>query len=194
MILHYGGKYSGNPDDLPCLEHEPGAVQFKEAKNAAQLTVITTVMSVVIFLVSSAAIWIRARDMFFDKIVLIPYLLTILPHELLHALCYKYDVYLYHDLSHGMLFVIGPERMSKARFIFKCLLPSIVLGWLPILIFMIHPEYRLLGTLGTLGLATAAGDYYNAFNALKQMPKGAWAYLHKYSTFWFMPQQKTAEG
>lgn len=33
MKLHYAGKYSGNPDDLPYLEHESGAVQFKEARN-----------------------------------------------------------------------------------------------------------------------------------------------------------------
>lgn len=27
MRLYYKGKYSGNPDELPYLEHEPGAVQ-----------------------------------------------------------------------------------------------------------------------------------------------------------------------
>lgn len=32
--FHYAGKYSGNPDDLPCIEHEPQAVQFREAANA----------------------------------------------------------------------------------------------------------------------------------------------------------------
>ena len=194
MILHYGGKYSGNPDDLPYLEHEPGAVQFKEAKDAKQLSAITTGLSVAVFFAACAVMWIRAGDIFFDKSCLIFYLLTILPHELLHAVCYKYDVYLYHDLMHGMLFVIGPERMSKGRFIFKCLLPSIVLGWLPCLIFMINPAYRMIGSLGALGLATAAGDFYNAYNALTQMPKGAWAYLHKYNTFWFMPQEKPAQG
>ena len=34
MKLHYAGKYSGNPDDIPHLGHEPGAVQFKEAADA----------------------------------------------------------------------------------------------------------------------------------------------------------------
>ena len=34
MRLYYKGKYSGNPDELPYLEHEPGAVQFREAKDA----------------------------------------------------------------------------------------------------------------------------------------------------------------
>ena len=32
MKFHYAGKYSGNPDGIPCLEHEPGAVQFTDAK------------------------------------------------------------------------------------------------------------------------------------------------------------------
>ena len=37
MKFHYAGKYSGNPDDIPCLEHEPGAVQFKEVDDPKSL-------------------------------------------------------------------------------------------------------------------------------------------------------------
>ena len=39
-------KYSGNPDELPYLEHEPGAVQFREAKDARQLGKITTTLGI----------------------------------------------------------------------------------------------------------------------------------------------------
>ena len=37
MRLHYAGKYSGNPDDLPHREHEPGAVKFKEVSDVKAL-------------------------------------------------------------------------------------------------------------------------------------------------------------
>lgn len=47
--------------------------------------------------------------------------LSLLPHELLHAICYKKDVYMYNDLAHMLMFVVGTEDMSKGRFIFMCL-------------------------------------------------------------------------
>ena len=84
MKFHYAGKYSGNPDDIPCLDHEPGAVQFKGAKD---------------------------------------------------------------------------------------------------------PKLHVLATLGTLGIASAAGDFYNVRNALRQVPKGGRIYQHKYDTFWYMPEK-----
>lgn len=187
MKLHYAGKYSGNPDDLPYLEHEPGAVQFKEAKDAKALSKITTSLSIGIMLVLIILSWIIAGDVFFSYASIFIYLLTIIPHEILHASCFKGDVYLYQDLAHGMLFVTGPERMSKARFIFKCLFPSIVLGFVPYIIFIIDPKLQILGTLGALGVASAAGDFYNAYNAMTQMPKNAWAYQHKFETYWYIP-------
>ncbi|WP_255345318.1 hypothetical protein [Butyrivibrio sp. WCD3002] len=42
MKFHYAGKYSGNPDELPYLEHEPGAVPFKEVEDAKALGRLTT--------------------------------------------------------------------------------------------------------------------------------------------------------
>ena len=192
MRLHYAGKYSGNPDDLPYLEHEPGAVEFKEAGDAEKLGKIATVISLVLLFVGIVLAWIRARDIFLSYGSLFLYVLTIIPHEILHAICFKGDVFLYQDLAHGMLFIVSPERMSKARFIFKCLLPSIVLGFIPYIIFMINPQLQILGTLGALGIATAAGDYYNAYNAMTQMPKNAWAYMHKYSTYWYIPESSKA--
>ena len=96
---------------------------------------------------------------------------------------------MFHDLKHGMVFMAGPERMSKGHFIFKCLLPSIVLGFIPFIIFWINPKLTVLATLGMLGIATAAGDFYNVRNALRQVPKGGRIYQHKYDTFWYMPEK-----
>ena len=190
MRLYYKGKYSGNPDELPYLEHEPGAVQFREAKDAKQMGKITTTLSIALLLPAIILCWIRAGDVFFGYGIILLYLLTIIPHELLHAMCFQGDVYLYHDLRHGMVFIVGPERMSKCRFIIKSLLPGFVLGVIHYISFLINPELRILGLLGALGIATSAGDYYNVYNALRQMPKGARAYMHKYNTFWYIPDSK----
>ena len=54
----------------------------------------------------------------------------------------------------------------------------------------LNPELRILGLLGALGIASSAGDYYNVYNALRQMPKGTRAYMHKYNTFWYIPDSK----
>ena len=78
--------------------------------------------------------------------------------------------------------------MSKGRFIFKCMLPSIVLGFIPFIIFWIKPELVVLATMGTLGIASAAGDFYNVRNTLRQVPNGARVYQHKYNTYWYMPE------
>ena len=189
MKLHYAGKYSGNPDDLPYLEHEPGAVMFKEVGDANKFSNIVTTLSIVIMAVGFIICWIRAKDIFFSYGSILLYVLTIIPHELLHAICFKGDVYLYQDLAHGMFFIVGPERMSKARSIFKSLLPSIVLGFIPFIIFMINPNLQILGTLGVMGIASAAGDFYNAYNTFTQVPKGGWVYMHKYDTYWYMPEK-----
>ncbi|HJA13063.1 MAG TPA: DUF3267 domain-containing protein [Candidatus Mediterraneibacter merdipullorum] len=104
-------------------------------------------------------------------------LLTLFPHELLHAVCFRRDVYLYTNLMQGMLFVVGPETMSKSRFIFMSLLPNLVFGLLPYLAGMIFPNRMMLLMAGILGLGSGAGDYYNVFNAVTQMPHGARTYL-----------------
>ena len=194
MKFHFAGKYSGNPDDLPCLPHEPGAVPLREAANAEQLSRITTGLSIGIMIAGMVLSWIIARDFYVSYLGIFLFILTIVPHEFLHAICFKDDVYMYHDLAHGMLFVVGPERMSKARFIFKSLLPGIVLGFVPFIIFLFHPEWKFLGTMAALGVAAAAGDFYNANNALRQIPSGGRAYMHKYNTFWYMPKNSGAEG
>lgn len=118
MRFHFMGKYSGNPDDLPYIEHEPARLRLKRHR---------------------------------------------IPNS---------QQYHHHDLSHGMLFVVGPERMSKARAAFKSMLPGIVFGFIPFIIFMINPKLQFLGTPGILGIAAEAGDFCNVYN-----------------TFWYMPQK-----
>ena len=85
MKFHYAGKYSGNPDDIPCLDHEPGAVQFKEAEDPKQLSRITTIISILLFILFFILSCIRARDIIFSYAGVFLYILTIVPHEFLHA-------------------------------------------------------------------------------------------------------------
>lgn len=191
MKLHYTGRYDLNPDSLPSGEHKPNAVPFKEAKDTKTLALIANIAAFIIIILLAVPAFIRCREYASQWQLLlgcIASLLILFPHELLHAVCFKDDVYLYTNFKQGLLFVVGPEDMSKSRFILMSLLPNIVFGFIPYIIGMLFPKLVFLLAFGTLATGMGAGDYYNVFNALTQMPKGARTYLHKFNSFWYMPE------
>jgi len=195
MKLHYKGQYNLDPNSLPHGEHMPGAVKFKEAESSKQMAIIGNILSVVLMIVFAVLAVLRAREYIVDSIWQMPLgflasLVTLFPHELLHAICFKGDVYLYTNMKQGMLFVVGPETMSKGRFIFMSLLPNLVFGFLPYCIGMIFPQMIFLLALGCMAIGMGAGDYYNVFNALRQMPKGAKTYLYQFNSYWYMPEDE----
>ena len=192
MKLHYKGKYDLNPESLPHGEHMPGAVPFKEAKDSRQLSIIANAASVVIMVLLAVPAWFRCREYLFASpfqmmFGAIASMLILFPHEILHALCFKEDVYLYTNWKQGLLFVVGPETMSKGRFIFMSLFPNLVFGIIPYLLGMLLPNLVFAVVLGILATGMGAGDYYNVFNAATQMPRGSRTYLYQFNSYWYMP-------
>ena len=198
MRLHYAGKYNLDPESLPSHEPVPGAVQFREAQDTSQLAKIATVISIVILVITLAIVGLRGwpyfgedpAAFFFGAVLC---LVFALPHELIHAMLFKEDAYIYTNLRQGMLFVIGPEDMSKQRFIIMSLMPAIVLGFIPLSAFVVWPHLLTLGCFGAFSLSTAAGDFYNVFNALTQMPAGSRTYLHGFNSYWYMPEPSVGQ-
>ena len=192
MKLHYKGKYDLNPESLPHGEHKPGAVRFKEAEDTKELAVNANVLCLVIMIVLAILVFVRCRHYIAGNIWqmlvgALASLAVLFPHELLHAVCFKGDVYLYTNWAQGILFVVGPETMSKARFVVMSLLPNIVFGLIPFIIGMLYPRWLFLAMLGVCATGMGAGDYYNVYNALTQMPKGARTYLYQFNSYWYMP-------
>lgn len=198
MRLVYKGKFSGDPETLPHGEHQPGAVKFREPEDPEKLAKIANAVSLVITVGCMAAYLARiylAQTIHDDNgwhIFLGAALgmASLFPHEFLHAICFRETVYLYTYWGKGMLFVIGPETMSKARFVFMSLLPNLVFGLVPFVLVMVFPNLVALGGLGTLALGAGAGDYINVYHALTQMPKGARTYLYQFNSWWYLPQGK----
>lgn len=194
MKLIYKGKFDGNTDSLPCREHMPNAVKFKEPDSPKKLALIANGIAVLIIIALAVISCLRAGFSVFINIWsilgIIFCLLTLFPHEILHAICFKKEVYLYTNLKYGMLFVVGPETMSKGRFIFMSLLPNIVFGIIPFIIFIIFPKLSFFCTFGIFAASMGAGDYLNVFNALTQMPKGSRTYLYKFNSYWYIPEEK----
>lgn len=191
MKLHYMGKYDLNPDSLPHGEHKDGCVKFKEAEDSKKLAFWANIAAFIIMVVLAVPAMFRMKDALYSSLgmaylgVMVS-MLILFPHEILHALCFEKDVYLYTNWRQGMLFVVGPEDMSKVRFVFMSMLPNLVFGIVPYIVGMLIASPFLLG-LGTLATGMGAGDYYNVFNALTQMPKGARTYLYKFNSYWYMP-------
>ena len=194
MKLHYRGKYNLDPATLPTCKHQPNAVKFKEVDSTKELAVIANGIAIDLMILLAIPVYLKYKGLLFDYFdemmvgAMLP-LLTMFPHELIHALCFKEDVYLYTNFKQGLLFVVGCETMSKHRFIFMSLLPNIVFGFLPYMISFLGIQYLTLAVLGVIAIGMGAGDYYNVFNALIQMPKGARTYLYQMNSYWYIPEK-----
>ncbi|KMV78978.1 DUF3267 domain-containing protein [Faecalibacillus faecis] len=194
MKLHYRGKYNLDPTTLPTCKHQPNAVKFKEVDSTKELADIANDIAIALMILLSIPVYLKYKGSLFDYFdemmvgAMLP-LLTMFPHELLHALCFKEDVYLYTNFKQGLLFVVGCETMSKQRFIFMSLLPNIVFGFIPYMISFLGIQYLTLAVLGVIAIGMGAGDYYNVFNALIQMPKGARTYLYQMNSYWYIPEK-----
>ena len=191
MKLHYMGKYDLNPDSLPHGEHRLGCVKFKEVDDIRKLAVVGNIISAIIMVALAVPAYLRIQEEYYSHFlfVLLGFIvgmLTMFPHELFHALCFRGDVYLYTNFKQGMLFVTGPEDFGKTHYILMSMLPNIVFGIIPYIVGMIIVSPFLLA-LGTMAVGMGAGDYYNVLNALTQMPKGARTYGYKFNSYWYMP-------
>jgi len=180
MKLHYRGKYNLDPATLPTCKHQTNAVKFKEVDSTKELAVIANGIAIALMILLAIPVYLKYKGLLFDYFdemmvgAMLP-LLTMFPHELIHALCF--------------LFVVGCETMSKHRFIFMSLLPNIVFGFLPYMISFLGIQYLTLAVLGVIAIGMGAGDYYNVFNALIQMPKGARTYLYQMNSYWYIPEK-----
>ena len=189
MRIHNGGKYETEKDLKATREHHPNAVAFKEPDHD-KFAIIANVGSFVLLILLGFVVYLLGNPNASGankqlEIGVICGALTIIPHELLHAICFKEDVYIYSNPSKMLFFVHGTEDMSKKRFIFMSLLPNIVFGLIPYIIFLINPNLMFWGVFGALCIGMGFGDYFNVFNAITQMPKGAKTYLSGFHSYWY---------
>ncbi len=114
-------------------------------------------------------------------------------HEFIHALCFPRGakVYCYTGLSQGLLFVTSDEKLSKSRFIIISIMPLLILGVLPFLIWVFYPETsyftRTLMTFSPILILVSCGDLMNIYNTIKQVPNNAKVAMSGMNTYWFVP-------
>jgi hypothetical protein len=100
MIFHYAGKYNGDESSLPYKEHHPNATPFKEPEDTKKLSLIANGGCILIMGILAIPFLILGIEYIPDNAIwmMIGGIcggLSLLPHELLHAICYKKDVYMY---------------------------------------------------------------------------------------------------
>ena len=203
MKLVYKGVLKSE-DQLPLGQLPENAVMFKEptsmdALAGALLKPVVALSVLVILFYIAISLW-RHWDSPLEMwgLFSLPSLLglalfipAMIVHEFLHAIWFgkRHVVELYVSLNFFM--VVCVEPISKARFIWLSLFPNIVLGWLPLVAWAFmpfHPVFsNALFVFAMLATVCGVGDYYNVYNAAKQMPKGSMQQLSGMNSYWFMP-------
>lgn len=190
MKFHYGGKFKTDADFKSPGKHHEGAVAFREPSQKVFAVVANVGCIIVLFLLLMLTFFLSGKSFLefspWISLAAILSMLTLLPHEVLHAACFREDVYLYYDLSKLLVFVHGTESMSKRRFIFMSLLPNVVFGGIPFVLFLFNHNWSLLGMIGAFCISMGFGDYINVFTALTQMPRRAKTYLYDFHSYWYV--------
>ena len=198
MKLKFKKGFDGDLEKLPSREVE-GSVLFKEPESFKKFSIIANIISLIVTVALLAVVIIISgvfkdfssiKNLLMMMIACVISLLTMPVHELLHAICFREEVEFYTYLRSGLMFVVGTESMTKARFIFMSMLPNLVLGFVPFILFLIFPSQIWLGYWGAISIGAGAGDYTNVFNALTQMPKGSLCYMSKNRSYWYMPEKQ----
>ena len=197
MKLIYKGIYK-NEKQLPEGTLPDNAVKFKEPDTMAKLSVLTLIVSfviVIIFFNISDIIFISDIILNSPRINMIGVLLfflSIIPHELLHALCWgkNDEVGFYLAPKQFMAFVHSTCPISKAGFIWMSACPTIFFGVLPFIVCIFIPDKNavkdILWTFSLVSFAGGCGDYVNIFNALTQMPSGSMQQMSGFNSYWFL--------
>lgn len=197
MKLVYKGKFNGVVEEFASAKKVKDAVMYKEADSVDELSKIIAWPANILQIVLFVIVMIFMGESFFEEELVLVWLLCsflvslvlLVPHEILHALCFRGEVHLYQNLKQLMLFIVGEEHISKARFIFMSLLPNLVFGFIPFIVFLINPSWYFLGFLGMFCIPCGMGDYYNVYNTIRQVPNGAKVFMNGLHTYWYISEK-----
>ena len=196
MKLIYKGKYNGVVEEFESSKNIKNATKYREADSLEEMAKIITIPANILqFILLAITFFIIGFDDIDNSMLMMVIsfglsLLTMIPHELLHAICYKKDVYLYTNLKQLMLFVVGEDHMSKWKFIFMSMLPNIVFGFIPFILFLFNTKLVFLGMLGAMCISYGMGDYYNVWNTIIQVPSNGIVFSKGHNSYWYVSNSK----
>lgn len=182
LKIHYAGIFDEKPENLPTNnKNHNSIIIINKINNYIVCPLLMITISIPIALKYKYSLNIKMIEFILGIIL---GLLSLYPHELLHALCYKKDVYVYLK-KNGSAFVIGTEEMTKFKYIYTCLLPNIVLGIIPYVTFLINPQISFLGIYSLICIGIGSKDYIDVYNIISQVPNYSRIYLDKDKIYWY---------
>lgn len=202
MKIIFKGRYK-NKEQLPVGNLPENAVKFREPDNFIKLNLVASMFIIPVIVIIAVASYIKTQlggtvGSFLGGNGFILALLTIIPHELLHAIAFpkESEVEVWYNPKALMAFVVSTYPTSKGRFIFLSLLPNIIFGLIPLILWVIIPIEnenisQTLFSYANLNLLMGVGDYLNVFNAITQMPKGGITQLSGMNSYWYMPNENS---
>lgn len=200
MKLVWKGIYK-NQGQLPVGKLPAHAVKFKEPESMVKLNIVSAVFVIPVILIIGLAGLFKTfiigsvpEITIFNLWGVLLALLMVIPHEFLHAVVFPRgsEVELWFMPGFVGAFIVSTAPISKARFIFLSLLPNIVFGFIPLLIWTFLPQdlaiTNIVCSFAFISLLFGAGDYLNVWNATFQMPRGSMQQLSGMNSYWFMPK------
>lgn len=194
MKLIYRGFFK--IDKLPTSILPENAKKFREPTNEIALNLYSLLFTIpcfiIIYFVYTLKLSLYGGEIFvkfYESAILISILL-LLPHEILHAICFpkNSEVNLFIMLTGACVACTTP--IHKFRFIIMSLLPNIILGVLPLFVWLFFPHSNFsdyIFSISISNLLLGCGDYMNVFNAITQMPKDSMQQLSGMNSYWFIP-------
>jgi hypothetical protein len=201
MKIVWKGKFT-NVEQLSAGSLPENAVKFREPETPAKLNIIASLFVIPVLIIIGVAIYIKTQlgaSVRFNDILniwglLLSYLM-IIPHELLHASAFpkEAEVEIWYSLKNMMAFVFSTCPTSKLRFIWLSLLPNLVFGFMPLVIWIFIPvEFvklnQIVLSFATFSLFMGVGDFLNVFNAATQMPAKSLTQLSGFHSYWYIPK------
>ena len=70
-----------------------------------------------------------------------------------------------------------------------CMLPNIVFGFIPFILFLINTKLVFLGMLGAMCISYGMGDYYNVWNTIMQVPSNGMVFSKGHNSYWYVDEK-----
>lgn len=179
MKIRWKGKLTeANP--LPTVEVPKNATEFFKPKKMFEYCIAAIPIAVFfLFCVYIKSHFIvKVRMNLLGKIIgLLLAILLVGIHELLHAICFPAEATVEIYWNNYGLGTTSCSPMSKKRFIIMAILPSLVLGFIPLILWTFIPIQNItLNTIWCFSAAASLGagtvDFCSAITVIIKMPKG----------------------
>lgn len=198
--IKFKGKYKNEKQLIENSKLYKNATMFEEEKTVTEafksgikFALPGALLMIIIFI---AVIAINHVKLNYNMLHLIISSASLMPllyvHEIIHALTYpaKERKDIYSKPQEMALFVYSNAIVTKKRFITICLMPTLVLGIIPFIIVMllinIIPITFVIDItyISIAMFISALGDFTNAYNAFKQVPKNGKVFNYGYHSYW----------